>query len=209
MKRIALGSVSRRIQGSARLAAVAAAAVFALGACGSEEEPADEETSEQTIDEATPESMTDETTEEPAGDDVAVPELLDFSATTIDGDAFEGASLVGDPTVLWFWEHDCPICQSQGPTVSELDDTFGDQIDIVGVSGAGLYAASSADDRSGFVDQTGTGDVVHIEDQDYELRNAFGIVSQSTFVVLDSEGEVFESGSLSEDDLNQAVADVL
>ncbi|MCH7231468.1 TlpA family protein disulfide reductase [Glycomyces sp. L485] len=195
MKRTAIG-----------IAATGLAAALAMSACGSDEEPTDEE---PTSEEATAEETTDEAAPETAEEDKAVPELLDFTATTVDGEEFEGASLVGDPTVLWFWEHDCPICQSQGPAVADLYDEFGDRIDIVGVSGAGIYAASSADDREGFVEQTGTGDAFHIEDQDYELRNAFGIVSQSTFVVLDGEGEVVESGSLSEDDLNDAVEDLV
>ena len=185
--------------------AAAGLALFALGACGSDEEPAETDPTTETAAEET----TDDPTTEAATEDMAVPELLDFTATTIDGDQFEGGSTLGDPTVLWFWEHDCPICQSQGPTVSGLSEEYGDQVDIVGVSGAGLYAASSSDDRAGFVDQTGTGDIVHIEDEDYGIRNAFGIVSQSTFVVIDAEGEVVESGSLSEDDLNEAVESLL
>ena len=28
---------------------------------------------------------------------------LDFNATTVSGDPFDGASLDGKPTVLWFW----------------------------------------------------------------------------------------------------------
>ncbi|GAB3999948.1 hypothetical protein GCM10029992_30230 [Glycomyces albus] len=153
------------------------------------------------------EEMTGE--EETTEADTAVPELLDFTAATIDGQDFEGASLAGDPTVLWFWEHDCPICQGQGGAVSGLFETYGDQVDIVGVSGAGLYAASSADDRQGFVDQTGTGSLVHLEDEDYELRTSFEVVSQSVYVVLDAEGNVVQNGSLSESDLNDAVASTL
>lgn len=189
------------------IAAAGLAAVFSLAACGSDEEPAEEEpTTAEEMTEAE-EEMTEE--EETAEEDMAVPELLDFTAVTIDGEDFEGASLAGDPTVLWFWEHDCPICQGQGGAVSGLFETYGDQVDIVGVSGAGLYAASSADDRQGFVDQTGTGSLVHLEDEDYELRTSFEVVSQSVYVVLDAEGNVVENGSLSESDLNDAVASTL
>ncbi|GAB3644685.1 TlpA family protein disulfide reductase [Glycomyces tarimensis] len=183
------------------VAAVGIAAVLALTACGSQEEPADEPSTEAASESATPE----ETATQSAEADTPVPELLDFTAATLDGGQFEGASTLGDPTVLWFWEHDCPICQSQGPAVAGLFDEHGDQIDVVGVSGAGLYAPSSADDRAGFVEQTGTDGIVHIEDEDYGIRGAFGVVSQSTFVVIDAEGEVVESGSLSEEDLNEAV----
>jgi peroxiredoxin len=183
------------------MAAAGIAAVLALSACGSEEEPADERTTEETVEEpATSAETTTESTE-----DVAVPEILEFTATSLDGEEFDAASLAGSPVVLWFWEYDCPICLSQGPTVSGLFDEYGDQVGIIGVSGAGLYAAGSTEDREGFVDQTSTGDLVHLEDEDYQIRNAFGVVSQSTFVVIDAEGNVVESGSLSEDDLNEAV----
>lgn len=188
------------------IAAVGLAAAFALGACGSEDEPAEEDS--MTSEEMTTEddmAAEEETTEEA----MAVPEILDFTAVTIDGEDFDGSSLAGDPTVLWFWEHDCPVCQGQGGAVSGLFDTYGDQVDIVGVSGAGLYAASGPEDRQGFVDQTGTDSIVHLEDEDYELRTSFEVVSQSVFVVLDAEGNVVENGSLSESDLNDAVASTL
>jgi peroxiredoxin len=183
------------------MAAAGIAAVLALSACSSDEEPAEETTTEEAMEEPTTAA---ETTAE-ATEDVAVPEVLEFTATSLDGEEFDAASLAGSPVVLWFWEYDCPICLSQGPAVSGLFDEYGDQVGIVGVSGAGLYAAGSAEDREGFVDQTGTGDIVHLADEDYTIRNAFGVVSQSTYVVLDAEGEVVESGSLSEEDLNEVV----
>ena len=33
----------------------------------------------------------------------SVPKNLDFSGTTVSGDEFQGASLAGRPTLLWFW----------------------------------------------------------------------------------------------------------
>lgn len=189
------------------IAAAGLAAAFSLSACGAEEEPAepDPTTSEAATEDAEETTGEEETTEA----DMAVPELLDFTAVTLDGEDFEGSSLAGDPTVLWFWEHDCPVCQGQGGAVSGLFETYGDQVDIVGVAGAGLYATGSTEDRHGFVDQTGTGSLVHLEDVDYELRTSFEVVSQSVYVVLDADGEVVENGSLSESDLNDAVASTL
>lgn len=181
------------------IAAAAIAAALALGGCGSDEAP-DEQG--RTADQTAP---TTGAPEAETGDGTAVPELLDFTATTVGGEAFDGADLAGDPTVLWFWEHDCPVCQGQGDLVADLHETYGDQVDIVGVSGAGLYAASGDQERRDFVDRTGTGGIVHIEDADYALRTAFGVVSQSTFVVLDGEGTVVDSGPLGESDLTAAV----
>ncbi|WP_157930631.1 TlpA family protein disulfide reductase [Glycomyces xiaoerkulensis] len=189
------------------ISAAGLAAAFALSACGSDRAPAEDESTEP--EPTASETGGEETTEAPAEEDAAVPELLDFTAATVDGDDFSGAELAGDPTVLWFWEHDCPICQGQGGTVSGLHGEYGDAVDVVGVSGAGLYAASSDADRRDFVDRTGTADLVHLEDEDYRIRNSFGVVTQSTFVVLDAEGGIVESGSLGEDELHEAVGGLL
>ncbi|MGQ0577191.1 MAG: hypothetical protein ACT4RN_23760 [Pseudonocardia sp.] len=33
----------------------------------------------------------------------AAPGALDFTTTTVDGAAFDGAALAGTPALLWFW----------------------------------------------------------------------------------------------------------
>ncbi len=40
-------------------------------------------------------------TTSPVGD--AVPAILDFEATLVDGSAFHGADLAGGDTLFWFW----------------------------------------------------------------------------------------------------------
>jgi cytochrome oxidase Cu insertion factor (SCO1/SenC/PrrC family) len=187
------------------LAAAGLAAVLVLGGCGSEEDPTDES---RTADPATESSTEDGAAEATTEAETAVPELLDFTATTLDGDAFEGASLAGGPVVLWFWYEDCPICRSQGPAVASLIESEGDRVAVVGVSGAGLSGTSSADAMQAFVSDTGTGDATHLQGEDGELWTRFGVASQSTYVLLDSHGEVVDSGSFSADDLEEKVADL-
>ncbi|MEV3936090.1 redoxin domain-containing protein [Glycomyces sp. NPDC049804] len=185
------------------LAAAAAAAVLALGACGSEapDDPADETT-------ASPDATTAAPGEPTGGaePDAAVPELLDFTATDVDGNAFEGASLAGSPAVLWFWQDDCPICQSQGPDVAALIEDHGDRVAVVGIAGTGLYRASTDEQRQAFVADTGTGGATHLQSPDGELWTRFGVTSQSTYVLLDSSGEIVDSGSFSGDELDEKVA---
>lgn len=185
------------------LSAAGLAAVFALGACGSEEDPAGESTTA-----ATAEQSGDDMTGSVPEDEAAVPELLDFSATTLDGASFEGASLAGGPAVLWFWYEDCPICQSQGPAVASLLESEGDRVAIVGVAGPGLSGTSSIEQMQEFVSDTGTEDATHLQSADGELWTRFGVTSQSTYVLLDSNGEIVDSGPFADDELEEKVAEL-
>ncbi|RRS01247.1 redoxin domain-containing protein [Glycomyces terrestris] len=183
------------------VAAAAAAAVLALSACGSEE-PDDTGDAATTMGETTTapgESTAAET-------DAAVPELLDFTATTVDGDAFEGSSLAGRPAVLWFWQEDCPICQGQGPDVEALIEEHGDRVAVVGVAGTGLYRSSTEEQLQAFVEDTGTAEATHLQSPDGELWTRFDVTSQSTYVLLDSAGEIVDSGSFSGGELDEKVA---
>lgn len=191
------------IRSAIRAAAVAASAVLVLAACGSGEPEADTTDPAASTQDAV-ESSAESTSEAAA----AVPELLDFTATTVDGDDFEGASLAGSPAVLWFWQEDCPICQSQGPDVAALIDAHGDRVAVVGIAGTGLYHDSTDRDRQEFVEDTGTDDATHLQSPDGELWTRFGVTSQSTYVLLDSAGAIVDSGSFSGDELEAKVADL-
>jgi thiol-disulfide isomerase/thioredoxin len=50
-----------------------------------------------------------------AGDD-----RLQFTATTLSGAPFNGATLQGKPSVLWFWTPWCPFCNAEAPGVSQV-----------------------------------------------------------------------------------------
>jgi thiol-disulfide isomerase/thioredoxin len=45
---------------------------------------------------------------------------LQFTGTTLTGAPFNGASLVGKPSVLWFWTPWCPFCNAEAPSVSQV-----------------------------------------------------------------------------------------
>ena len=57
--------------------------------------------------------------------------LLAFTATTLDGEPFDGMSLAGKPTVLWFWAPWCPVCLQQAPGVRAAIEQYGDKVNIV------------------------------------------------------------------------------
>ncbi|MGA8251664.1 MAG: redoxin domain-containing protein, partial [Mycobacterium sp.] len=50
----------------------------------------------------------------------AADERLQFTATTLSGAPFNGASLQGKPAVLWFWTPWCPFCNAEAPGLSQV-----------------------------------------------------------------------------------------
>ena len=51
---------------------------------------------------------------------VAADERLQFTGTTLAGAPFNGASLQGKPAVLWFWRPQCPFCNQEAPSLSQV-----------------------------------------------------------------------------------------
>lgn len=132
-----------------------------------------------------------------------VPETLDFSATTVAGQSFEGSSLAGRPTLLWFWAPWCPTCRGQIPQVEGLAADFDGQLNVVGVG-----SLDSAEAIAGFADDVDG--VTQLEDTEGELWKRFGVVEQSSFVLLDADGAVaFEAGYGGSGDLDTEVDAVL
>lgn len=130
----------------------------------------------------------------------AVPEILDFSADTVAGGGFEGASLVGKPAVLWFWAPWCPTCRGQIEGVSALVDEYGDDVNFVGVGS--LDEAAAIEDFAGDVPT----DLPHLLDPDGDVWRHFGVVEQSTYVVLDADSDVVSEGYLDDAELADLVS---
>ena len=133
----------------------------------------------------------------------SVPENLDFSGTTVSGDEFQGASLAGRPTLLWFWAPWCPTCRGQIPQVEGLATEHEGDLNVVGVG-----SLDSAEAIAGFADDVAA--IIHLEDAEGVLWKRFGVTEQSSFVLLDSEGTVvFEAGYGGSEDLAARVEDLL
>lgn len=184
----------RTLARSLLLAPVLAVILSACGAESSEPTSADATGSDRAVADP-PESSA---AQEPSSDgspelSAAVPEILDFSADTVAGDGFEGASLAGKPAVLWFWAPWCPTCRAQIEGVSALVDEYGDEVNFVGVGS--LDEASAIEDFAGDV----PADFPHLLDPDGDVWRHFGVVEQSTYVVLDADSDV-----VSEDYLDDA-----
>jgi thiol-disulfide isomerase/thioredoxin len=164
-----------------RLTAVIVVAVLALAGCG-----------------AQPGSAV------PPAAPAATGPLLAFTATTLDGAAFDGMSLAGKPAVLWFWAPWCPICLQQAPGVREAVAKYGDRVNIIGVAGLDKTAAMPE-----FVRLAKVQGMTHIADEAGVVWKRFGITEQSIFVLLDADGTVVGKGRLAADEISDHVADLL
>ncbi len=174
-----------------------------LTACGGESpsptSASDGTASERTVAEPSESTATREKRPEgPQEPSAAV--ILDFSAGTVTGDAFEGASLAGKPAVLWFWAPWCPTCRGQIEGVSALVDEYSDEVNFVGVG-----SLDEAPAIEGFAADVPT-DLPHLLDPDGDVWRHFGVVEQSTYVVLDADSEVVSEGYLDDAELADLVS---
>lgn len=183
-------------------------ALLAVSACASDDgtdtAASDTATTSSDASPADPAPSTAKATSPPKStSDTAVPETLDFSASTVSGDAFDGASVAGRPVLLWFWAPWCPTCRGQIPQVEGLAADYGDDLTVIGVG-----SLDSADAIADFAEDVD--DFTQLEDEDGDLYRRFGIVEQSSFVLLDAQGEVaFSTGYGGSDTLADEVAAVV
>jgi thiol-disulfide isomerase/thioredoxin len=120
--------------------------------------------------------------------------VLSFTGRTLDGAAFDAATLAGRPALLWFWAPWCATCAAQAGSVTDLQADYGDRLGILGVAGMGSNA-----DMHEFVTDLDVGGIRNLDDAAGGLWRKFGITEQSTYVLVDRAGKVVTSGYL--DDL--------
>ncbi len=137
--------------------------------------------------------------------DAAVNEKLQFTATTLAGDAFDGTSLAGTDAILWFWASWCPTCQAEAPGVAQAAAQL--------PAGVTMYGVPGNSDQAGmekFVNDYGLGDIVQIVDADGSLWSTFGVPSQPAFALIDDNGEITTiQGSLGLDGILDAANSLL
>ncbi|TDO30429.1 thiol-disulfide isomerase/thioredoxin [Kribbella sp. VKM Ac-2527] len=123
---------------------------------------------------------------------------LTFTARTVTGAAFEGKQLVGKPTVLWFWSPWCPTCRAQAGWVSALAEKYVGKVNVVGVGGL---------DESAAIRDYGAGlsSFPQLDDARGDVWTRFGVIVQSSYVVLDAAGRVQFQGYLDNDELDRRV----
>lgn len=116
---------------------------------------------------------------------VIVPEILAFSATTTGGDDFEGADLLGTPTILWVWAEWCPFCRAEAPHVVDALDELPEGVQVIGLAGHSDVAA-----MRDFIDDHGLDGIPHLADPDGKLWARFGVTYQPALVLIDAQGSV-------------------
>lgn len=133
------------------------------------------------------------------------PEVLDFTAATVDGGTLEGSDLAGADVALWFLAPWCGVCNREAPDVAEVAAEMGDQVRIVGVAGRDLTGP-----MRDFVAEHGLEGLTHIDDGGGEIWGRFGVVGQPTWVFVDGETGAVEGrlGLLGADELRAALTDL-
>lgn len=180
-------------------AALLVVVMLLLAACGSQTTTADQTGSG---DQSVASDPSDSSTGSTPDGSAAVPAVLDFSGELLDGSSFDGATLAGKPTVLWFWAPWCPTCRAQAPAVSSLASEYAGQVNVVGVGGL----ADPADIR----DYAETVDgPTHLVDEAGAIWRKFGVTAQSSYVVLAADGTVVADGYLDDPVLADKVAELV
>lgn len=158
------------------LTGLIAAALLALAGCGSQTSPADHP--------------------DPIGAGKVAD--YDFTGTTLEGETFDGQSLAGRPAVVWFWAPWCPTCRAQSATVSQLAEKYDGKVAVVGVGGLDSQEAIEA--VAGQIPH-----VTHLVDTEGEVWRHFRVTAQSTYEVIDADGEIIAEGYLDDDELVELV----
>lgn len=166
----------------ARLAAGLGALALLTTACGARDAatPPVEQPTTATTTVTAPAADGSSTTAAPA-----VPEKLAFTAKTVGGGSFDGASLAGKPAVLWFWAPWCPKCQREAAGIAAAAKGADGKVTFVGVA-----AQDTEDAMAEFIDKRGVGGFEHIADTPAEIWQRFGVAAQPAYAFISSSGEV-------------------
>ena len=126
--------------------------------------------------------------------------ILSFTGTTLDGAAFDAASLAGKPAILWFWAPWCATCASEAQSLNNIADEYAGRLAILGIAGLGDNKAMHQ-----FVADLEVTKVPNLDDQRGVIWKRFGITEQSTYVFVDKTGRVLDQGYLDDQQLTAKV----
>lgn len=137
----------------------------------------------------------------PAGSHAPVPTQLQFTASTVDGRPFSGASLLGKPAVLWFWAPWCPVCEREAPTVAKV------AAEHPSVAFVGVAAQDQLPAMRQFVDRYQLGAFPQLADSDAAIWARFGVVAQPAFAFVGAAGHIdVVEGPLTQLELTNRIA---
>ncbi|KZS53453.1 protein disulfide oxidoreductase [Mycobacterium ostraviense] len=134
---------------------------------------------------------------------MAADDRLNFTATTLSGAPFNGASLQGKPAVLWFWTPWCPFCNAEAPSVSHVA-AANPHVTFVGVA-----AHSDVGAMQGFVAKYGL-NFTNLNDADGSIWARYNVPWQPAWVFYRADGSSTfvnnPTSAMSEQDLAGRVA---
>ena len=183
-----------------RLTAALGAAALLLTACGGADESSTPASTSAAGSVATT-SAAGATPAPPAAPaPAAVPAELQFTAQTLDGADFDGASVLGTPTVFWFWTPWCPVCQREAAVVGQVADANPD------VTFVGVAAQDEVSAMQEFVSERPVAGFDHLADSDGTVWTTFGVTQQPAFAFVHTDGSIdVVKGTLSEAELTERV----
>lgn len=132
------------------------------------------------------------------------PEILRFTASTVDGKPFDAAALAGKPVVLWFWAAWCSHCKADAGNVRALQQELLGQVHMVGVAGLG----STDEGMRQFVATYQLSGFPNLADDAGAVWTRFEVPSQHYYIVVDSAGTIAHRGPMTIDQLRQKLAGV-
>lgn len=112
---------------------------------------------------------------------LAADERLQFTGTTLSGATFNGASLQGKPSVLWFWTPWCPFCNEEAPGVSHVAAAN------PAVTFVGIAAHSDVAAMQNFVSKYNL-NFTNINDADGAIWARYNVPWQPAYVFYRSDG---------------------
>src|SRR5271166_3918529 len=111
----------------------------------------------------------------------AADERLQFTATTLSGAPFNGASLLGKPAVLWFWTPWCPFCNAEAPGLSQVAAAN------PGVTFVGIAAHSDVGAMQNFVSKYNL-NFTNLNDTDGSIWARYNVPWQPAWVFYRADG---------------------
>ncbi len=128
---------------------------------------------------------------------------LNFTATTLSGAPFNGASLQGKPAVVWFWTPWCPFCNQEAPAVSAVAATHPN------VTFVGIAARSDIGAMQNFTSKYNL-NFTNLNDADGALWAKFNVPWQPAYLFVKADGTSSfvnnPTSAMSEQDLSNRVA---
>ena len=193
---------------SMKAATAAAAGALILSACSptteETEEPSASSSASPTVEVSSEPSTVESETPTIGAAPADVPAQLQFQATTVTGESFDGASILGTPTLIWFWAEWCTTCNLEAPGIADALDEIPANVQVLGMPGV-----SAQNGMERFVERHGLESIQHVIDPDGSLWSNFEVPYQPALVIIDAEGNVETvPGSVGKDGLIQAAESI-